>query len=99
MSDKVQPALTPEEWELYLGPREDWELSGNPTQYAHGAAAVLLHGQPFGFTWKDVDLLRGVANYWHPQDGDGAEWDEYAGRQAALRNLADRIAALLPPRP
>jgi hypothetical protein len=55
--------------------------------------------RPVGLTWEDVDLLRGVADYWHPQDGDGAEWDEYAGRQAALRNLADRIAALLPPRP
>lgn len=59
----------------------------------HALAALALHGQPFGFTHEDVYLLE-----------DEARW--YAERQlpdvkqaAALRSLAARIAALLPPTP
>lgn len=59
-------------------------------EQARALAALLLHGQPFGFTWDDVDLLRSVA-------------EDYVGEPAQetappLSNLADRIAALLPPR-
>jgi hypothetical protein len=42
-----------------------------------------------GFTWEDVDLLRGLST-WTPHEWPGAD--------AKLRDLADRIAALLPPR-
>lgn len=53
----------------------------------HALAALCLHEQPFGFTWEDVDLL----SY-----SDLDEFDVAAtGR---LNSLADRIAALLPPR-
>jgi hypothetical protein len=49
-------------------------------------AALALHGQPFGFTWEDVDAIRTTATYLH----DGGE-DQ-------LHAIADRIEALLPPR-
>jgi hypothetical protein len=56
-----------------------------------GAAALALHDQPFGFTWEDVDLLRGVAGDY---EGRGGLFP--AG--VALNGLGARIAALLPPR-
>lgn len=48
----------------------------------HAIAAFCLHGQPFGFTQKDVVWLRRL----HEDTG----W-------ALGASLADRIAALLPP--
>lgn len=131
MSDKIKPALTPEEWVSY--PAADLEIRDGeyevalipamipsgaiiaiPTDYVggdeyqstgpdcvipagalHALAALALHGQPFGFTWEDVDLLRraaedaGVGLY-------GEEERAEAGRDFSA--LAARIAALLPPR-
>lgn len=64
------------------------------SEAAHGAAAMLLHGQPYGFTREDVELLR---------DEIGAEWDRIDTREewnalaARFTSLADRIEALLPP--
>lgn len=52
----------------------------------HALAALALHGQPFGFTWGHVDALREVI-----ADATGANL-------GPLHDLADRIAALLPPR-
>lgn len=52
----------------------------------HVLAALCLHGQPFGFTREDVEMLRKEANRWSHGD---------AG--AAVETLADRIEALLPP--
>lgn len=55
----------------------------------HKAAALCLHGQTFGFSWEDVDELR-LQSRCLP----GRLWqvsDHY-------NDLADRIAALLPPR-
>ena len=107
----TKPALTPEEWKFLLyadsydhplaGPNcehvpEDiciWsgehvlEIDHEMPRQPHQVAAFLLHGQPFGFTWADVDLLRDAD--FHParlRDGDACD------------NIADRIAALLPPR-
>jgi hypothetical protein len=51
----------------------------------HALAALALHGQPFGFTWQDVDVLRYEAT-------------QGCTRAAILNMLAYRIAALLPPR-
>jgi hypothetical protein len=52
----------------------------------HALAALALYGQPFGFTWDDVDRIRMAAMY-------------YPGEMArALDGIGDRIAALLPPR-
>lgn len=50
-------------------------------------AALALAEQPFGFTAADVTLLRGAA------DGSAG------GDAATLRDLAQRIANLLPPPP
>ena len=104
-------ALTPEEWargefwredvgiETYIHPhanREDRPLvvtvhSGGSAIIERSVrrplAALLLHGQPFGFTWEDVDALS--------FRGDG--YDE-CHDQDRLESLADRIAALLPPK-
>lgn len=54
----------------------------------HALAALCLHEQPFGFTQQDVAMLR--------QEADD-EWPASHEMHAALTNLADRIAALLPP--
>ena len=72
----IEPALTPEEWENpsdafghgYL----DLEFGSvdvslgmygpkTQTQERHALAALLLNGQPFGFTWRDVDNIEDVA--------------------------------------
>lgn len=60
----------------------------------HAVAALALYGQPYGFTWADVDLLRGTAAGYESGDwGNGLE--EHA---RACHHLAARIADLLPPR-
>ena len=85
----MKPALTPEEWAKVLD--SGWcgwmlkELSN------HGAAAKLLHEQPFGFTREDVELLRETVPTDVDQLGYAYEIQSY------LHDLADRIAALLPP--
>ena len=71
------------------------ELFGSvlvPAEDRHALAALALHGQPFGFTRKDVALLRSIAH----NRGLGAA---IGGPQPdeQLRDLAARIAALLPP--
>ncbi len=126
MSDKISPALTPEQWEArdYRQPAralDDWakEQVGkargdDATEYvakiglsengsvilmnrAHDRvivppparavlAAFALLEQPFGFTQKDVALLRRVVERGGREDQSGLE----------LGGLADRIAALLP---
>lgn len=62
----------------------------------HAVAAVALHGQPFGFTHADVDLLLNAAV------AIEARMDKWnlieTEKPPRLRELADRIAALLPPR-
>ena len=91
---EIQPALTPEEWRSKTATRGDVELfvhvSGPETLYA--LAALCLHSQPFGFTWEDVDFLQYNAARARSRHGDLiAEAFDFDG-------LADRIAALLPPR-
>ena len=54
----------------------------------HALAALALHGQPFGFTREDVELLR-----------EHIGRDCHAVHSQAAMHLADRIAALLPPEP
>lgn len=68
----------------------DGGYARQPVDDRHALAALALHDQPFGFTWEDVDALRCGA--------DMIE-DEWGGEPAPdLLNLADRIAALVPPR-
>ena len=71
------------------------EIDHGMPQHPHQVAAFLLHGQPFGFTWIQVDLLNAQAD----EIGRTLLHGEYEmGPYAQLRELADRIAALLPPR-
>jgi hypothetical protein len=113
MSD-VAPALTPEEWARMGGggkpkPNDEVFVEGDNICVVsdsgrvsagydrHALAALCLHGQPFGFTWEDVDLLVQLGGYEAP--GFSPHYED--GRllpHPAVKSLADRIAALLPPR-
>lgn len=93
MSEQIKPALTPEQWELQrqIGPKHE---EGHAGDFLHQMAALFLHGQPFGFTWADVDAIRDLlaeheGDSFHPLPQDERD---------RVRSLADRIAALLPPR-
>lgn len=106
MSDEISAAMTPEEWAEFLAAGETADESErsmkrnrlrrimadaalNARRY-RAAAAITLHGLPFGFTWEDVDALRGAADH-EDRSGNSEE-------VAQLRDLGERIAALLPPR-
>lgn len=87
-------ALTAEDWAVVLSEDlsadDEWENRFAETCGRHETAARALHGQPFGFTWEDVDLLLAETSILAPVR------DEEEGQ--ALYDLANRIAALLPPR-
>ena len=94
MTDKIEPALTPEEWEfsrvgtfdLYvLGDGGVFPVGSAPNR--HALAALALANQPFGFTWEDVAMLDSLDLY-----GDDARDPRYR----AIDSLRDRIKALLP---
>lgn len=84
-------------WFFHSGPREqdpdEWgsleegiiilNQSDDNGRACHKMAALALHGQPFGFTRADVNLLRDVV-------GSDLTLEE------SLGSLADRIEALLP---
>src|SRR4051812_14958414 len=69
----------------------DLQHSGNSGYPApatrHAIAALMLDGQPFGFTREDVQLLHDVAY----------RLDDRQDQQERLDDLAERINALLPP--
>lgn len=105
MSEKIKPAMPPEEWKAQLNrssedrrrvllhAKDEADADGYLT--IHGLAALALHGQPFGFTWEDVDALRWAAGF---AVGTSVTTDYTREKSARLSYLADRIAALLPPR-
>ncbi len=97
---EVTAALTPEEWREYA------PLDRSLAQYvtavaqrnAHGAAALALHGQPYGFTWDDYYELLDNAHEIEAGDGPPEHMLPERKRQVhQLRSIARRIAALLPP--
>jgi hypothetical protein len=108
MSEKIQPALTPKEWAR--GATDDGTAYTTAAgeiatmdyalgeraivRHPHALAALALHGQPYGFTWEDVDALRLTLSLAAMGSSDGEDADA-CGRASSL---ADRIAALLPPR-
>lgn len=99
---EIKPALTPEGWAeadrcglpfVSDGASVAVGLTDDDGDSLHATAALALHGQPFGFTWEDVDALHlELAEEW---SGDTGEAFPHVAR---LRSLADRIAALLPRR-
>jgi hypothetical protein len=92
-TERIEPALTAEEWEKALATPFDGKLPRYATGAdRHALAAVLLYGQPFGFTQRDFDVIAEVCEklmvkpqFWLP---DSAE----------IGLVARKIAALLPPR-
>jgi hypothetical protein len=98
------PALNIEEWIQYgadlhvmrdlAAGRRPWGFQRRltPVQKLHAVAAMALYGQPFGFTHDDLRLLRT-----DPQAHAPAGWIGISDRAHRLENLAQRIAALLPP--
>ena len=82
----IQPVLTPEMWKQ-IDPHapDEWARKWG----FRGAAARMLAHYSY-FKWNDVDDLREIAPGFHHR-GDGQ-------MERALLDLADRIAALLPPR-
>lgn len=109
----AEAALTPEQWALALEhgvgedglqdylirPAEQLGYGDNSPAMRIAVAALCLKSCEF-FTWEDVDAIRSAVSTWTGMrdDGAGAEYvgDKYWPR---LETLADRIAALLPPRP
>lgn len=103
MTEPTTHAMTVEQWArveqiapLPLGDEGGMAFVGrdaNVTLHGpHAVAAAALYRQPFGFTWQDVDDIRHAAS--EPWDGSRA----IGFRDERLALLADRIAALLPPR-
>lgn len=91
----IKPALTAEEWRTFLrNPAETEDLVAKlrdevMADSPHGAAALCLHNQPFGFTRGDVHALHGGAAM--------ADEGGTPGIADDLRDLAELIDALLPP--
>lgn len=89
---EIKPALTAEEWAGASG------KIGVSTQLAtimfasgrnHALAAACLHEQPFGFTREDVIVLRAAQ--------DRINFEAIDRGIPSVKDLADRIEALLPP--
>ena len=97
--EKIEPALTPEEWAEWeitqsgpLSVRRDTfgalQCGGCYLGDGHAVAAVALHGRPFGFTWEMVYAIERAADRLSGSDPN----------EVILREAAARIASLLPPR-
>lgn len=100
IGEPVDPALTPSEWAdlRYRAAGGEARVDPDGTLQAEGGfgmeerralAALALQGEPFGFTWSDVEFIRcaALADDLHSPD----DW-------FILQRLGERIAALLPPR-
>lgn len=104
LPDATAPALSVEEWiqfgadmhvlqRLAAGGRPwGFQRRLTPQQKLHAVAAMALYEQPFGFTRDDLRLLRS-----DPQAHAGHGLMGESDRAYRLENLAQRIAALLPP--
>lgn len=73
---------------VYVGVFDDKGLATAGTYVdRYKCAALCLHGQPYGFKREHVEMLRGVSCLDAP----------FRACHTELNDLADRIAALLPP--
>jgi hypothetical protein len=107
----IEPALTPEQWadmqKGRTGPLREptgsrpgfvtAHASGKPAG-KHGTAALLLYRQPFGFTHEDVLMLQEHAEEMHRAISAGSDGEMLSEAGVEMEQLAERIAALLPPR-
>jgi len=105
MAHELRPALEPEMWEDFA--KANYSLEQFEPQLAsdfdspsaqHFAAALLLHGQPFGFSREDLLRLASVAldeEQLAILAPDTADESRELARW--LHDLAARIGALLPP--
>jgi hypothetical protein len=93
-----EPVMTPEDWEWYWGERSSMPADpehAERVRAAHRLAIAMSNSElaeddPYKLTWARVDRLREVATTLFL---NGLQWDA-----AALRKIADAIAAYLPPR-
>lgn len=103
----MKPALTAEEWgevsvhepdvgryEIASGRMLVWVDGGyHYVRRRDALAALALHGQSSGFTHEDVKLVRELIDAVQEYSGG-----HYHLEETMADDLADRIAALLPPR-
>ena len=108
MSSEFSPALSPAEWAGVLAQQEQLDglrdgLLDTPFS-SHGVAALMLFGQPFGFSAQDVEDETDVAAYCDRMaaehralgsEATAATFEMLGGRH---RIRAAKIAALLPPK-
>ena len=102
-----QPALTAAEWNGVLSQKDGLaqmrqQFAGLPFS-THAIAALLLYGEPFGFTQQDVQDEREVSEYCavmaakHREEGDLTTSAKFQMLGGHHRERAEKIAALLPP--
>lgn len=63
----------------------------------HGLAALCLHQQPFGFHRAEVHYLRVLADLHERYAGEGKDPQASPLGISVMRDVADKIEALLPP--
>jgi hypothetical protein len=101
------PALEPAAWTGVLSQRDG--LAHMRAQFSslpfstHAIAALLLYGEPFGFTQQDVQDEHEVSEYCavmaakHSETGDRTTAAKFEMLGHRHRERAGKIAALLPP--
>ena len=108
MAPEFPPALSADEWAGVLAQQEQLDqlrdgLLDTPFS-SHGVAALMLFGQPFGFTAQDVEDETDVAAYCdrmaaeHAAMGNEGTASTFTMLGERHRVRAAKIAALLPPR-
>ena len=108
MSDKIEPALSPEAWAAHDPGAFAQSLSlalplfdseGDLT--SHALAARALYGQPFGFTREMAEAINALAWTYAGDPLEGMTPEQRKAEMERIRELAkaaaDRILALLPP--
>ena len=103
----VKPALDPGEWRAVLASTERLDqvrgAFANGPFTTHALAAILLYGEPYGFSQQDVKDETEVATYCakmagdHMSLGDTATAETFRLLGERHRERAAKIAALLPP--
>lgn len=107
MSEKLEPALTPELLRRFKQVQMNVADSATTDEMVvdavldvartpHQLAALALHGQPFGFTWEDVDREWRMCPNTKYQEGPPPVFRPCG--ECDHCGMVRRIAALLPSR-